>query len=250
MSAAAAPRVGRPSSKVEPPALQQARDVATSLLAEGRGEEAFEFLLDALAAVLKQSREMELLLARMRSAGRSSERTDPKQMALLFEDLLEQLGPEPEALDPEAESRSDAEIGGEIERLAKGEGKPKREPVRGWRANEQVRREVHAVPVPPEERRCRRCGSEQRKIGEDISRVLEYVPGHFVEHAYHREKLACGRCKRGVTTGAKPEKLMPKSAADVSVCLGSAETGLLGLRELWTGAAPPRACAPLMPRPT
>ena len=201
----------------EPFALRQVRDAAATMLSEGRDDEAFEFLLSALAAVLKKSRELELLLAKMRTAGRSSERTDSRQLALLFEELIEQLGPETETPDPDAELRSDAALDHEIKGLAKTREKPKREPSRSWRTQDSVERHVHEVAVPLEERPCRRCGRERRKIGEDVSRVLEYVPGHFREHEYRREKLACGRCKRGVTTARGPEKLTPKSAADVSV---------------------------------
>jgi hypothetical protein len=55
--------------------------------------EAFESILSALAAVLRKSRELEHLLARLRRAGRSSEWVDPKQLALLFEQMLEEVGP-------------------------------------------------------------------------------------------------------------------------------------------------------------
>jgi transposase len=191
-----------------------------AMLAEGRQEEAFDFLLSALAAVLKKSRELELLLARMRRVGRSSERLDPGQLALLFEELIEQLGGEPEAPDPEAEAREDAELERQIEEAEKARGasdgsEPK--PARTWRTSEAVRREVHTVEVAAEARRCERCGMEKKKIGEDISRVLEYVPGHFVDHEYHLEKWACGACKRGVTTAPTPEKVLGRSAADASV---------------------------------
>ena len=30
------------------------------------------------------------------------------------------------------------------------------------------------------------------RIGDDITRRLEYLPAHFVEHEYHRAKYACG----------------------------------------------------------
>ena len=71
--------------------------------------------------------------------------------------------------------------------------------------------------MAPEERTCKRCGREKQKIGEDVSRLLEYVPGHFVDHEYHREKWACGTCKRGVTTAPAPEKVISRSGADASV---------------------------------
>jgi transposase len=43
------------------------------------------------------------------------------------------------------------------------------------------------------------------------------VPGHFVEHEYHREKWACGTCKLGVTTAPAPQKVIERGAADASL---------------------------------
>jgi transposase len=190
------------------------------MLAEGAQEEAFEFVLAALAAVLRKSRELELLVAKLRRVGRSSERVDPKQLALLLEELAEQLSTEGqpegrEALDVEAETRRDAVLEREIEEeaeagQARGERGPKRR--RGWRTR-NVPREVYQIAVAPEERACTHCGSPKRKIGADVSRVLDYVPGHFVEREYHLEKWACGKCKWGVTTASAPEKVIPRSAA-------------------------------------
>ena len=214
------PRYVQPEGSAAAGAFQQVRDTAEALMAEGHQEEAFEFVLSALAAVLRKSRELELLLAKLRRVGRSSERVDPGQLALLFEELLEQLGPEAEAPDPEAEAKADAELEDEIESALRAkqerEGSQRGERRPTWRT-EGVRREVHTVEVALEERTCERCGHEKTKIGEDLSRVLEYVPAHFVEHEYHLEKWACPTCKRGVSTAPAPDKVTPKSAADASV---------------------------------
>ena len=202
------------------PAFRQVREAAQAMLAEGHAEEAFEFILAALAAVLKKSRELELLLAKLRRAGRSSERVDPGQLALLFEELMGQLGTEPDAPDPEAEARADAELEREIRSAQEAKRETEaseREPRQTWRTSEAVKREVHEMVVAPEQRTCERCGREKQKIGADVSRLLEYVPGHFVDHEYHREKWACGTCKRGVTTAPGPAKVIGRSAADASV---------------------------------
>lgn len=214
-----APRYLLPEGAAAGTAFQQVRETAQTMMAEGRQEEAFDFLLSALAAVLNKSRELELLLARMRRAGRSSERLDPGQLALLFEELIGQLGSGQEALDPEAEAREDAQLEREIETALEARrerGEPEGEPRRTWRT-EGVRREVHTVELSCEERTCQRCGGEKKKIGEDLSPVLEYVPGHFVEHEYRLEKWACPTCKRGVSTAPAPTKVIGRSAADASV---------------------------------
>lgn len=200
-------------------AFAQVREMATAMVAEGRSGEAFDFLLSALEAVLRKSRELEMLIARLRRAGRSSERVDAKQLALLFEELIEQLGTDSQAPDPEAEARADAELEREIrsaEAARRERGERGRGPSRSWRTQD-VKRNVHKVEVPAEERTCHRCGKQKQKIGEDISRTLEYVPGHFVEHEYHREKWACGTCQWGVTTAPAQDKVIERSAADASV---------------------------------
>ena len=64
------------------PALEQVRHTAQVLVEEGRGVEALDFVLSALAAVLSKSRELELQVAKLlrERAGRTSERVDPGQL--------------------------------------------------------------------------------------------------------------------------------------------------------------------------
>ena len=201
------------------PAFEQVKEAAQAMVAEGRGEEAFDFLLSALAAVLKKSRELELLLAKLRRVGRSSERVDPGQLALLFEELVSQLGPGAGVPDLEAEAREDAELEQQIEeaRQASAERRGGSKTKRSTWRTEGVKREVHTVAVRSEERTCERCGQPKHKIGEDVSHLLEYVPSHFVEHEYRLEKWACRSCKRGVTTAPGPAKVLERSAAGASV---------------------------------
>jgi transposase len=203
------------------PALAEVRDAARAMWADGAQDQALDFVLAALGAVLKKSRELELLIAKLRRAGRSSERLDPEQLALLFAELAEQQQGRDGApsFDPEAEEREDAQLERELEetkREAEASGKTKLEPKRGWRTRGVVR-EVHQGALPPEERTCAHCGAAKRKIGTEVSRELHYVPGHFVEREYHREKWACTHCKWGVTTAPAPAKVIPRSAATPSL---------------------------------
>ena len=45
----------------------------------------------------------------------------------------------------------------------------------------------------PKQAKCD-CGGELRKLGEDVSEVLEYVPEHFKVIRHVRTKLSCTRC--------------------------------------------------------
>ena len=199
--------------------LEQVRESAQALLAEGQVEEAFDFFVSALGAVLRQNRDLELLVAKLRRerVGKRSERVDPAQLSLLFEQLLELGGQE--EVDPEAEAREDAELDQQIDDAEKSQGKRRkkaRQQNGTWRTR-GVERQVHPIEVPEEERRCGKCGREKQRIGEDITRSLEYVPAHFIEHEYHLEKYACGTCKQGVSTAPGPAKVIERSAADASV---------------------------------
>jgi transposase len=203
-------------------ALQQVLEAANALLAEGKVQEAFEFFASALEAVLQKSRELELLVAKLRREqyGKKSERLNPGQLQLLFEVFCSQANEAGATveMDPEAEAREDAELNREITEAEEARGKGKDRQQRGSRVRTgTVERQVHHHEVPESEKICKRCGEAKDRIGEDVTRRLEYVPGHFIEHEDHRDKFACGKCKDGVTTAPGPDKVIERSPADASV---------------------------------
>lgn len=209
-----------PSPKRELAALQQVRESAQAMLREGKTEETWEFLLSALEAVLVKTHELELLVAKLRRAwgGTKSERIDPAQLKLLFEELLRQ-GSQEAPVDPEAEAKQDAELDREIEaaeQAAPDAQKNARKTGPGWQTR-GVERRTHKVAVPEAKRTCEQCGRKLKPLGEDVTRRLEYVPGHFVEHEHHLEKYGCGTCKEGVTTAPAPPQVLKRSAADASL---------------------------------
>ncbi|MGH7893381.1 MAG: IS66 family transposase, partial [Candidatus Binatia bacterium] len=177
-------------------------------------------MLSALEAVLAKNRDQELLIAKLRREriGSKSERLDPAQIQLLFAAMADLPAPEA-VVDPEAEARQDAQLDREIEEAertqAKAPGKKRRESA-GWQA-QGIERQVHHAEPPPEDRKCADCGREKKRISEDVTRRLEYVPGHFVEHEHHLGTWACGTCKEGVTTAPAPAQVLERSAAGASV---------------------------------
>ena len=42
---------------------------------------------------------------------------------------------------------------------------------------------------------CRVCGGEMRKVGEDVTRILDYIPGHFEVVRHVRPAFSCRRCE-------------------------------------------------------
>ena len=72
--------------------------------------------------------------------------------------------------------------------------------------------QVHAAPCT-----CPSCGGALRRIGEDITETLDYVPGRFKVVRHIREKLSCRACD---TVVAAP-------APDHAIARGRAGAGLL-----------------------
>jgi transposase len=73
--------------------------------------------------------------------------------------------------------------------------KPARRPL-----PEHLPRETHRHE--PQEQSCPECGGALRKLGEDVSEVLEYVPAQFKVLRHVRPKLSCTRCERMVQAAA------------------------------------------------
>src|ERR1700751_2117760 len=88
---------------------------------------------------------------------------------------------------------------------------PKAAPQRKKRALPgHLRREVHTHP--PKEKCCPECGGALRKLGEDVSEMLEYIPASFFVIRHVRPKLSCARCSCVVQAPA-PERPVDRSMA-------------------------------------
>jgi len=42
---------------------------------------------------------------------------------------------------------------------------------------------------------CASCGGKLKRLGEDVTEELEYIPGHFVVNRVVRPRLACTGCE-------------------------------------------------------
>jgi transposase len=67
--------------------------------------------------------------------------------------------------------------------------KPKRRPI-----PEHIPRTE--IELTPSTENCADCGGTLRRIGEDVTEELEYVPGRFVVNRIVRPRLACTGCDR------------------------------------------------------
>jgi transposase len=133
---------------------------------------------------------LKLLLAKLQrwQFGRKSEKLERQieQLQLRLEDLQqEQAATETEA----AESSSSQSP------KPSSTTKPRRRPL-----PEHLPRttRTHA----PNHSSCPDCGGELRKLGEDVSEMLEFVPARFQVIRHVRPKLSCGHCARIVQAPA------------------------------------------------
>jgi transposase len=144
-------------------------------------------LAAAKAGLLAKALEIEKLklqLARLRRAqfGRSSEKIARtiEQLELTLEDL------EAEAAAPAAPPDTPAPEGGPSSSSAERK-KSGRKPLPAHLPRREV---VHEPSCT-----CPSCGGEMRKVGEDATEVLDYIPGHFEVIKHIRPAFSCRRCE-------------------------------------------------------
>lgn len=165
-------------------------------------------LAAARAGIIEQRFEIEALRARLarllRTAfGRSSEKLRDRleQLELTLADIDELLAETSPPEDPAAAAAEDKKLA-DIR-------KPARRPL-----PEALPREVieHAAPCA-----CPACGGALRKLGEDVTEILDYVPGSFRVIRHVRPKLSCRAC----------EAIVQAPAPSLPIRRGRAGPGLL-----------------------
>jgi transposase len=161
-------------------------------------------LAAARAGLIEQRFEIEALksrLARLQrmTFGRSSEklRDQVEQLELTLADIDELLGEITPANDPADEP---AEIPAR---------KPARRPL-----PEALPRDIVEHPAPCA---CPDCGGVLRPFGEDVTEILDYVPGSFRVVRHVRPKLSCRAC----------ETIVQAPAPSLPIRRGRAGAGLL-----------------------
>jgi len=150
----------------------------------------------AEALLLSQKLELEKLrfeiatLKRMKF-GRSSEQLDQQliQMQLMLEDLESSLAQKPEAVRP-----------------APKEPPPK--PVRQALPEHLPREEIVHQTVCA----CPACGGELRRLGEDVSEMLEHVPERYKVIRHVRPKFSCRDCQK-IVQAAAPSRPIARGLA-------------------------------------
>jgi transposase len=158
---------------------------------------------DAVAAQTEIAK-LRFQLARYRRAefGRSSEKLGRE---------AEQLELRIEALEIDRAERiatASPVVAAAIESMKEGR-KPARRPLPEHLPREDM---IHPAPCA-----CPTCGGALRRIGEEITETLDYVPGRFKVIRHIREKLSCRTC----------DTIVAAPAPDHAIARGRAGAGLL-----------------------
>jgi transposase len=144
---------------------------------------------------------LKLQIAKLRRMqfGRSSERITRQieQLELRLEEL--QTG------EAEVAAKADAAEPGDPIRERR---QPKRQPL----PDHLPRQEVVHQPADDGACKCPDCGKGMAKLGEDVTEVLDYVPGHFQVIRYVRPKYACTACD-AITQAPAPAMPTPRGRA-------------------------------------
>jgi transposase len=145
--------------------------------------------------VLIEKLKIELVRLKRLRFGRSSEQLDAKiaQLELTLEEL--------EASETQLAAPIAATA---VTALAAERAKPARKPLPVHLPRERI---VHQDLCS-----CPECGGELKKLGEDVSEVLEYVPSHFKVIRHVRPKFACDTCQ-SITQSAAPERPIARGLA-------------------------------------
>jgi transposase len=155
-----------------------------------------EKLKAAQVLLISQKLELERLrfeIACLKRAkyGRSSEQLDTKilQMQLTLEDLEASLAATPGALRPPTKA-------------------PPVKPVRRALPAHLPRQEI----VHESSCNCPACGGELRRLGEDVSEMIEYVPGRYQVIRHVRPKYSCAACEK-IVQAAAPSRPIARGLA-------------------------------------
>lgn len=134
---------------------------------------------------------------RRRIFGRSSEKVEPGQLALDLGAWLAsqaEAASEPSTPVPPAPEKESAPRPGHGRR----------------RLPEHLHRHRTEYHPSAEDRVCRGCSAELKKIGEETSEQLEYIPASLFVHVHARIVYACPYCQENVVSGALPVQPIDK----------------------------------------
>lgn len=162
-------------------------------------EECHELLLELVRDNVQFQARIEQLLRKL--FGRKSERLTDEENT-----FLKELFPEEECIEPHSPEEEIAEEPSEEKIVAAGHSGKRG--AKSLPADLPRQRVEHDLPA--ELKVCAECGCEKKRIGEETSEQLEYVPAslYVIEHVC--PKYACPACQGQVAQGEKPAQPIEK----------------------------------------
>ena len=144
--------------------------------------------------VRSQNDRLEHLLQQLRRMhfGPRSEKLDPDQLALAFEDIEQAIAAGEAVAD--RQNKEAARVRAD-KRRAERRALPAHLP------------QVH-VTIEPKDKTCSCCRSPMHVIGEETSQRLDVVPAQYRVIVTHRPKYACRACDQAVVQAPAPERLI------------------------------------------
>lgn len=187
-------------------AMTLAELLANNAALSGEVQRSHEALKIAQLTIDKMK--VELAYLRRMKYGRSSEKLEHPQPQ------LELVGGQGTAavVEPDADAGEDDGLKSNVSSLEKERKKrePKTRPGLRELPENLPRRTVVHTPLGGCD--CAACGGVLREIGQDVSEVLDYVPGTFHVVRHVRPKLACAGCKT-ITQAQAPSRPMDRCMA-------------------------------------
>ncbi|SOE01850.1 IS66 family transposase [Caenispirillum bisanense] len=146
--------------------------------------------------------------------GRRSEKLDPNQLALAFEDLEQSI----------AAVHAEMDAAAPVERRRRRTGDERASLPKTLPEIERV------IDVAPEDKVCPCCKGERHVIGEDVSRRLDVVPVQYRILVTRRPRYGCRTCETGVVQAPAPDHVvaggLPTEALIAQVLVGKYADGL------------------------
>ena len=223
--------------------LEGLKERLARMFAEGRGAEALDHMMSAMASLERTNERLTWIVARANRFrfGRNTEKLSREELNELF--LA--LGGDPSKLTPgtepvvpappEPEQVDDASPVDEPESAATTPDVPAKKPkkrkrVRSMKIAPDVERNVTVVPLSKEECTCGVCGAEMKVFDHVEHERIRYVPARIIVDVERREKAGCPRCRKDILVA--PRRLTPAVTRKVDASLLAklvAEKCVLGL---------------------
>jgi transposase len=223
--------------------LEAVKERLAKMFAEGRGAEALDQVMIAMAGLERTNERLTWLVARANRFrfGRSTEKLSREELNELLLALggdVSKVAPGEEPAVPapaEPEQVDDASPIDEPESPQTTPNVPEKKPkkrkrVRSMKIGPDVERIVTVVPLSKEECTCALCGAEMKVFDHVDHERIRYVPARIVVDVERREKAGCERCRKDIVVA--PRRSTPAVTRKVDASLLAklvAEKCVLGL---------------------